>query len=343
VAGNNEIFSWHGQHTFVTSDITKLVNGGAISSGSFFGFIADIFVGAHGRYFYHGLAHVDGRILAIFSYTMPRSASHFVTRTAAGRQVMAFHGRFTADPASGDLYSLSVDTDDLPADLHACSIDQTVTYQNITLNKKTFRIPLKVELSSNLQDHDQFKSITRYAGCHEFVGDSVIHYNPNPKLSLMGAVSTASLPALPAKLQLKVHLTSPVDSDSAWTGDPVGAVLENTLRGKHGRLLASKGSTLSGRIVRLEKFGGDDPYWMMGIRFERLETPDVEYKVTLDSKSPLDVASRQHRLARPLRFKVDEFEHAPGPGVGQFRVAGNHLHLDERFTSEWESVKATSK
>ena len=211
------------------------------------------------------------------------------------------------------------------------------------LNAKIFRIPSRVELSSNLQDHDQFKSTTRYSGCHEFVGESVIHYGSTPKLNLSGSVPTASLPALPSKLQLKLRLASTVDSESAWTGDPIDAVLENNLHGKHGRILATKGSILNGRIIRLEKFNGDKPYWMIGFRFERLQTPDAEYKITLDSKSPLDVAGREHHPPRSFRFTVNEFEHASEPGTGQFRVAGDRLHLDDRFTTEWESVKATAK
>lgn len=339
IANNREVFSWHGQNTFVTSDITSLVSSGTISSGSFFGFLSDIFLNGRGHYFYTGNVVVNGKALASFRYTMPGSASHFVVRTHSGRHVMAYHGEFTADPVSGILHSLTVDTEDIPEDLASCSLNQVVTYQDITLNGKKFRVPSMVELHSRLKNHDLANSITRYVNCHEFLGTSNVHYSDDPKLV---AASNTPTPALPAKHHLKLRLSSPIDSDKAWTGDPVVAKLENTLRGKHGRLLAEKGAVVSGRLVQLTEFGNDSPYWIFRIRFERLHAAGGDYRIALNSQSPIDVPTSAHGLWRSPKFGPDALRPRERRGVGSFRALGSHLLLDQDFVTDWESIPPPS-
>jgi hypothetical protein len=342
IANNREVFSWHGQNTFVTGDITSLVSSGTISSGSFFGFLSDIFLNGRGHYFYTGNIVVNGKALASFRYTMPRPASHFVTRTRHGRDVMAYHGDFTADPASGKLHSLTIDTEDIPQDLASCSLDQSVTYQDIMLNGKKFRVPSVVELHSRLIDHDLANSTTRYTNCHEFSGASIVHYNDDPKLIAASNTPIPALPAFPAKHHLKLRLSAPIDSDKAWTGDSVTAILENTLRGQHGRLLAEKGSVLTGRLVQLTEFGNDRPYWIFGIRFERLHTRDGDYRIALNSQSPIDVPTSAHGLWRSPKFGPDDFRPREHRGVGSFRALGDHLLLDRDFVTDWESIAPPS-
>lgn len=341
VGGHGEVFSWHGQHTFVTSDITQLVSGLAISSGSFFGFVADIFINGRGHYFYHGLAVVNGKELAAFSYVIPKAVSHFSTKTPSGRQVMGFHGEFTADPQSGDLASLTIDTEDIPKEIRACRISQTVEYQNLLLNGKSFRIPETVQFVSLLEDHERLTTLTRYTGCHEFVGQSIIHYNTDPKAIIAAATPTSSLPAVPRGLRLKVRLASPIDSDSAWTGDAVSATLENTLHDKHGHTVAPKGAVLTGRIVQLEHFAAEEPYWILALRFDRLHTPTADYRLGLDLKSESGVRpsmTGRRGLGRHS-FQVFATQSKDQPDTGTFRIPGDHLKLDQHFTTEWESVK----
>jgi len=343
IADNREVFSWPGEHSFVTGDITSLVSGGIISSGSFFGFLSDIFLNGHGHYFYTGNIAVNDKTLASFRYTMSRSASHFVTRTHNGREVMAYQGEFTADPASGDLHSLTIKTKDIPQDLASCSLNQSVTYQDITLNGKKFRVPSMVELQSRLIDHDLANSTTRYTNCHEFLGTSTVRYSEDPKLVAASNTPTPALPAFPAKHHLKLRLSSPIDSAKAWTGDPVTATLENTLRGKHGRLLAEKGSVLTGRLVQLTEFGSDKPYWIFGIRFERLHTRDGDYRIALNSESPVDVPTSAHGLFRSPKFGPDALRPRERRGVGAFRTLGSHLLLDREFVTDWESIAPHAK
>lgn len=341
VAEHGEVFSWHGQHAFITSDITKLVNGLAISSGSFSGFVADIFINGRGRYFYRGLAVINGKQLATFSYTMPQSVSHFFTTTPEGKKVMGFHGQFTADPESGDLANLTIETDDIPKEIRACQMRQTVDYQNLLLNGKSFRIPETVQFVSTLEDHEILTTLTRYSGCHEFVGQSVIHFNTDPKSIIAAATPTSSLPALPRGLRLKARLASPIDSDSAWTGDAVSATLENTLHDKHGHTLAPKGALLTGRIVQLEHFPAQDPYWVLAFRFDRLHTPTGDYRLGLELKSESgarpDMPS--HKGLGRRSFEVLATQSRDQPDTGSFRIPGDHLRLDQHFTTEWESVR----
>ncbi|HEX6545107.1 MAG TPA: hypothetical protein VF023_02290, partial [Bryobacteraceae bacterium] len=153
---------------------------------------------------------------------------------------------------------------------------------------------------------------------------------------------TPALPAFPAKHRLKLRLSSPIDSDKAWTGDPVTATLENAVRGKHGRLLADKGAVLTGRLVQLTKFGNDRPYWIFGIRFERLHTPNADYRIALDSKSPVDLPTSAHGLWRSPKFEPNALRPRERRGVGAFRTLGSRLLLDRDFVTEWESITPPS-
>ena len=99
VGSGQEMFSWHGQKSFQTEEIDRLVTAGPISSGTYFSFLSSVFL--------EGLATVDfldlrseaGKQLAAFGYSVPISEScefRASIRRRPGR-VIRLRGELAAD------------------------------------------------------------------------------------------------------------------------------------------------------------------------------------------------------------------------------------------------------
>jgi hypothetical protein len=116
----------------------------------------------------------------------------------------------------------------------------------------------------------------RFAACRRFTGEST--------LSFADPVSTeTALPEehvqeveIPAALTLQLQMP-PLDLAHAAVGDPIRAILRADLR-NHGQLLAPKGSTASGRIVRLDRYAGS---FALQIQFQDLEWPGGHARLKL--------------------------------------------------------------
>jgi hypothetical protein len=186
-----------------------------------------------------------------------------------------------------------------------------------------------------MRNHDQMHSLTKYNGCHEFVGESTIHFDNKIDLKAIEAQPTAALTPVPAKVRLKLRLTSPIDSDTAWTGDAITATLENALKDRRGHLIAPKGSVVSGRIAGLRAFLGEKPWWSIDLRFDRIHTPSGDKRMSLETKSPITVAdpNRMFRHGSPFPDSEDLIK----PGPSEFHISGSNFQLDTSFVTEWEA------
>jgi hypothetical protein len=77
VSQGSEIYSWHGEHKFSASTVGEVVRQGPISSGSFNGYLRNIF-GERGVDFqFKGRSKSKGIELFDFDYQVPLAASHY--------------------------------------------------------------------------------------------------------------------------------------------------------------------------------------------------------------------------------------------------------------------------
>jgi hypothetical protein len=338
VSGSDEIYAWHGESQFKTEDIGRLVPNGPISSGMFFSLIADIFVNGGGHYYYKGLRRVNDTDSAVFDYLMPRAVSHYSAETSKKREVIGYRGSFTADPVTGELQTLQVKSDEMPKEFQACGIDTFTSYQSIRVNGKPVRIPQFVRTTYESLTHDPTMTSIHYSGCHEFVGESVIHFDSVSDGTLPSSAESAKIRSLPAKLRLKVRLDSPIDSEHTWTGDPVRATLVNAIATKSGAVIAPQNALLTGRVVQLDHYFGRNSHWDLLLRLDRIHTGSGDLAVVLKPLSRVHPPTVRAGQLLPDGLEVNVFDSKLRPGVGGFQFSGDHLKLDSRFVSDWETV-----
>jgi hypothetical protein len=101
------------------------------------------------------------------------------------------------------LLRLTVHARQLPVELGACEDSTTLDYQSLTLNGQEFLLPRKahfhvVAANGNVLDND-----TGFSGCHEFHGESTLHFDAAPEAT-PGGVSSHQLATntIPAGLPL---------------------------------------------------------------------------------------------------------------------------------------------
>jgi hypothetical protein len=344
VVGADEVFSWHGENQFKTTDLGTMVSGGPITSGVFFSLLADIFVNGRGHYFYKGARIGSGGKEILFEYSIPRKVSHYSAATVTERGVMGYHGRFTVDAASGELLTLEVVAEDIPRSVAACNLSLLIRYQTLPVNGKLLRIPQAARMTLEHAGHDTIVTNMHYSGCHEFVGESVIHFE-SFSATTRQEKETESGPVreLPSGLHLKLRLASPVTSEDSWTGDPVRAIVISAVRSKSGQTVVPQGALVTGRVVQLEHDLDRNPSWTVVLRFDRIRTDSGAYKTALRPKSRFTASLPPSRQSRPDGIELGAFTPKAPRGSGGFQFSGDHLKLDGRFVSDWETMRPAER
>lgn len=243
-----EIYSWHGEHKFSASDVSQLIQHGPISSGSFNGYLRNIFGEPKVRFIYRG----ESKGVYTFDYSVPLEASHYRLQAAGSDTVLApFHGSFTADVGNFQLHSLSVIADDLAGTAAEICIAQTkVDYREVTIGKHESLLPATFDLAISTKTGVVTDSKGRYSECREYAGESTVHFDMDDAAG--GGVG----PAVAAE-QLKKGVYLPVtfrglpEEESAFAGMPVEGVLSRNVKaGKD--VVLPRGSVVKGTLTKFQ-------------------------------------------------------------------------------------------
>ena len=304
VAAGQEIFGWHGEHSFRTDEVDQLVSSGPISSGTYFSFLSSIFLEGASRIYFLDLRTENGQQIATYGYSVSIEKSKFETRSGAGTGVMGYHGSFAADAKTGALMKLQIITDTMPLDVSwICSFSLQVTYSEIVLNGISFQIPAEVLMDVVDSNREHTQTVTRYNGCQEFLGQSVLRFGDGPAPA-SNSVQIAAPQKLPSNLRLIVRIRSLVNPATAWAGDPVEGELTAPLITPEGRQIAPKGALVRGRLLRMEKWREPARFYTAMIEFDEMQAAGVDYELNLTNiKEP--VAMDPQRASMEQRLELE--------------------------------------
>jgi hypothetical protein len=85
-------------------------------------------------------------------------------------------------------------------------------------------------------------------------------------------VPAQSSPApLPPKVRFRIRLQTPIDTETAATGDPVVGVVRTTIKDKQNGIIVHAGDRVHGRIARIEQYFSPRREWNITIAFETIE------------------------------------------------------------------------
>ena len=332
VSEGREIFSWHGGKSFSSRGIDDIVRSGPISSGSFIGYLRNIFFETGVIIRFAGRTSSVGEDLYTFDYVVPRGSSRYQVANGKKRWIVPFHGRFTGGGTNYELRSLQVIGDEMPPESEICSAGSEIEYQLVDIAGKTSLIPKRYVLNMDSSNHVYTTSRSEYTQCREFRGESTLSFDVN------GSAATQQTPIvsdewLPAHITLHVRLRTPIDDRTSFTGDPVEGYLADSVKVKDSGITIPKDSVLSGIITRLELYTEPFKYYLVSIHFQRLTFGpnsfllDAAPKASSTDKQQLFYTYRGHI---PVAL-ADELK------KGVFVWASSHFHKDQHFVADWQT------
>jgi hypothetical protein len=331
VSQGAEIFSWHGDDKFISHDIGKVVRGGPISSGSFVGFLENIFVDSGIVFLERGVSEEHGITVLRFDYRVSKENSRFRVEGSGGKSALVpFHGSFWANVATSELTRLKIVADKIPSGLDICSTQSEVRYQMAEISGVRTLIPQVFELRIDDDTHLHTVSRGEFAQCHEFKAQSRLSFDPP------GAADRSSLQPpverwLPAGLKIQVVLITPIDTKAAFTGDAVEGVLAAPILTRDGEMLAPAGARLKGIITQLTKVYVPQRYNSLRIEFNsvtfRGETYLMRTKHLPNDKEQKEIRSIDDGVATRMDEKLLQ--------EGTIFLRTNRLRLDDRARGNW--------
>jgi hypothetical protein len=333
IVGGQEMFSWHGGNSFATDRIDDVVVTGPVSSGTFYTFLLTIFAEGRGHFQYRGVRVEKGHTLALFNFEVPRKMSAYMVRSSGASAIAGYHGTFTADLSSASLQSLNVIVDELDPSLEICRFNLDFEYRNTTFGESPFITPSSVQMTGVYPSHQISSSRTSYIDCHQFVGESVVHFDDVP-VADTATRKARNVQDLPSGLQLSIRLTSKLAPDRSWGGDAIDGELDQPLKDKKGRVLAPAGTRISGRLIEFSQHYGPEVNYTVGLQFDNLHTAESDYRVKLRPRS--GPQSKRWRKTSAAFVNTIELKQR---NVGVFTFPAKDFHFANSLVSDWVSER----
>jgi len=323
VSEGSEIYSWHGEHKFSARTVGQVVHDGPIASGSFNGYLRNIF-GEPGVHFsYAGRTNVDDLELDRFDYEVPLEASHYQIQNGKGLQLIGFHGSFAARTDNFEMYSLVVTAngDAISKKSNLCAVETRLTYQLVHISDHDLLLPKSFELMMGQRDMAFTESRGVFSECREYRGESTVRFDSDDETAKSVVPTVADEEPLRPGLLFQIALKGSIDEDSAYAGEPVEATLVRNVKISKGRIL-SKGATLHGTVTGFRVY--EMPHHV---------TLNLEFNSIVDGKN-LYLCRAIHDGIITDRQGLLQEDQTEGAMV--FNTS--HLHLDHDFTSLFMTV-----
>ena len=334
VSNGREIYSWHGSSSFSSAGILEIIHSGPVSSGSFIGYLDNIFLNAGILFEFQGRVNRNGMEVFAFNYSVPLAVSRHRVQGAGAAAIEPFHGQFFVSPSNFELVNLGIIIDVVPPDSNICRANIDMSYGLANISGRSSLIPREFVLKIDDIYHSHTVSRSDYTNCREFRDESTLHFTYDDAPAQGPIKPSPSDERLPAGMILRVRLNTDLSYDSAFTGDPVEGTLLDPIRvGGRTNEVIPKGATIYGIDNLLEKHLDPYKYFLWNVHFNHLTYHGRS--LLLDAMS---IPSKQ--TAESLRLIYGG--HVPDSVVKDYRAGaivtqGSKLHLSH-YSGEWKTV-----
>ncbi len=301
----SELFGWPGASKMDEADIGKMIDG-SIGNGYFGLFSQNVFSAPSATYQYVNDDALDGKPAVHYDYHVPKSSGLYVIRGSPGSVVVGFHGSFWVNPATLDLIRMTVTVDDPPVVLGISATSSVLDFERKPIGSSSFVLPRAAQLLVVDTDGMEKENRLSFAGCHQFVGESVLKFDVPASEPAAAAKAAIARITLPDDFTVDFNLDTPIEWGRSAGGDPVRGTLRESV-GTDAGVVAPKGAVLSGRIAHLALRG--DLYYVQ-LKFNSLDFNGG--RADLDGRRngvsvkdfPLIYTSTKFKLARGARLTL---------------------------------------
>jgi hypothetical protein len=339
LVGGKELFAWPGESSFQDRDIAKLVTGGAIGNGDFALHARSVFLGRDTRFRYAGKETMNGREAIRFDYEVPLASSGFTIRMGALEAQVAYFGSFWVDPATLDAIRLDVKADKIPPFLQLSSTSDRLEYARVPIGGQEFLLPSAADLSMIDLRGNENRNRTTFAGCRQFSGESTLSFaEPLPDSGPARPAPAIREVRLPPDLDLDLELETPIDSQTAASGDPLRARLASPVK-KRGETLLPKGAIFSGRLLKLQR-RAQPPGIEVELEFDFAEAENVRSAINARLEDMLNITNGLRPLGTNLRLQgAVRLVEPQNPGASAFFARVDRLRLPRGMRMRWRTVE----
>jgi hypothetical protein len=340
IVEHDNVYSWVGAPRFEQGNLETLSGQGPLGNGDFGPFLSQIFTRA--IVIFQKEETVDGRRLLKYSYDMPVGRSGYKVKTDEGWAATAYSGTFLLDPVSADITALTVRTAELPPAGPACFATSEVDYGRTPIHDRLILIPRETRLRTIRRDGSETLSATTFSSCREYASKSrMLLHAPPGSSQTSPEVRPAAIRPLPEGLHLETRIVTLIDSDTAWAGDAIEAVLRSPVRDKKHNIVVPAGAPVHGRLVRVGHASEPFDHFEIGIELESLEingqsVPLRAARYYSPSATTAIIISRSPASAPDAR----------SAGIGIFSFRGDHVRLktlDTNWVTRAPSGEATPR
>jgi hypothetical protein len=253
---------------------------------------------------------------------------------------------------------MDIFVDDIPAPLQLARISIQIDYETRTSGDsratRTQHSLMEVVTSSGEIHRDEID----FTHCRQFAAETKLVTGNADDAPLKEEQMPRQSNALPADLDIRLQLQSPIDVRTASVGDPIMAVVESDVKdGK--RILIPKGAHVSGRIRRLERRAGPPDYILAGLEFSDIAVAEESWRfiARLQSIDAMDGITTEHHDRKEARIvnqphgvgtggtietRISESFDSPLAGVGYLYLSSDAVKVPAGLHMRWRSESLSS-
>jgi hypothetical protein len=311
-----------------------VVKEGPISSGSFSGYLRNVFGERGVNFQFRGIAKLDDVEVFRFDYQVPLASSHYDIQAGKSFETVPFHGSFAARTDNFQLVLLIVTAEGEKATARAniCAAESRLTYQMVRIAGHESLLPASFDLLMGSRNGVFTESKGRYSECREYKGESTVRFDMDDADG--GAAKAPELQSEPLTtgLILPISLVTDIDEDSAYAGLPVEAVLQRDVRIAKGEKLL-RGAVLRGAVTQFEIFKQPSHKVSMKLEFNSITDGNKLYLCDAvhheeESFLPAYGAGRGRRLGRSPTMQQSN----PAATDTSIEFESKHVHLHKYNT-----------
>ena len=337
----DELYSWPGASGIASEQVQEFAGGGLFGTGAFGPFLINIFSVPGVRFWDEGTTRINGLEARQYRYLVPMKASHYRIVAGGATRVVPYDGRFWLDPTTGDLMRLLVRTGELSRSTGNCEAATTVDFGLMRIGGHENLVSQRSVLHVVRRDAVEEENATTYSGCHEFLGESTVHFGDTAaegKARAPGAVagtgeSKGPKHSFPPGVRLTIRFEASIDSTTSAAGDAVFAVVRHREANPKQRLLPDGGAPLRCRITELENNFGTARF-NLSIACEAVELNGQWIPFAAVTDKPLDLLDAAIKETK-VDVKVTRARRGSAAGATfAFPMKGPRTVVGP-FSSEW--------
>ena len=347
-AGNKEIFAWRGSSKFEEKELADMIGAGTVGTGSFAIHATNVFLSSAPNYTYKGEEDLGGRRAHRFDYEVPEGQSRYKLRVPPYQAYVAFRGSFWVDADTLDVIRMEVHAQDIPTELQLARASDVMEYGRISIGEAEFLLPISSELTIVGVHGNEDRNRRRLSDCRQYGASSTIAFEESSG-SQRGAGKETARIELPPRLLMDLSLASEIDLSQAAVGDPIRAVLSRPLKDGE-RVVLPEGTTVSGRLVRIQRSDLPVDHYVVGIHLDTLEIDGAStgFSATMEDAGPANGLIRQakrldpsfDRRRRSPRLDILVREHQRGQGILHWEAKRTRIPRGLRMRWQTESAAA---